>query len=247
MAHIVEPMGYHGHLKRRVVLLARSQTVCKVFSWVAHPAWNFNEGDDILGQVFVAQQSVHGLYVDIDTLVTELVTTACGNYQGVVVQVSTHQRVSHFEQTLSCSLAFLGELSTFRHKVVLETVGQNHIYGLVEQFLTLVGSYVADGCKTVNIFRSLLFNGMFALHIELTGHLVAVVSKEIVVERLVVASYAAANARGMSGEDRRNLRHFVLQVEQPETCHPLVGMIYHLLLLQAVELVEALNDQCCGV
>ena len=41
----------------------------------------------------------------------------------------------------------------------------------------------------------LLFYGMLRLHIQLLRHLVAVVSEEIIVERLIVACYGTASKK----------------------------------------------------
>ena len=47
----------------------------------------------------------------------------------------------------------------------------------------------------------LLFNGMFALHIQLPRHLVTVICEEIVIERFVVACNRASDTGGMSCKD----------------------------------------------
>ena len=74
----------------------------------------------------------------------------------------------------------------------------------------------------------LLFNGVFRLHIQLTGHLITIISGKIVVQRFHVASYRTSDAGGVGRKDGTNLRQFVVDVKCTQTAHPLVGMINYL-------------------
>ena len=71
----------------------------------------------------------------------------------------------------------------------------------------------------------LLLNRVLRLHIQLLGHLVAIVGKKIVVERFVVASDAPPDARGVGGENRGDLRQMMVDIQQSEARHPFVGVI----------------------
>ena len=88
---------------------------------------------------------------------------------------------------------------------------------------------------------------MLRLHIELASHLVAIIGKEIVVERLHITSYRATNARGMSGEDSTNLRQLVVDIQGTKTAHPLVSVIDHLLTAVEIMIIKALNHQCGSI
>ena len=58
--------------------------------------------------------------------------------------------------------------------------------------------------------RRLLFNGMFGLHIQLTCHLVAIISEKIIIQRLIVSGNGTPDGRGMCRENRGNLRYIRL-------------------------------------
>ena len=77
----------------------------------------------------------------------------------------------------------------------------------------------------------LLLNGVLALHIELACHLIAVVCEEIVVERFHVAGNTTSDTCGMCSEDSSHLRQLVVDVEQTQSGHPLIGMINDLVRL----------------
>ena len=84
---------------------------------------------------------------------------------------------------------------------------------------------------------------MLRLHVEFLSHLVAVISPEILVERLVIASDRATYRGGVGSEYGADGWYLVLDIESAETCHPLVGMIYYLLILQLQEVIHRLYNQ----
>ena len=86
----------------------------------------------------------------------------------------------------------------------------------------------------------LLFNGMFGLHVQLLRHLVAVVGEKIIVKRLVVASYGAADGRGMGGEDSPYLGNGRLKIEGGHAGHPLVCLEHHFVRFRQIIAIEAL-------
>ena len=92
----------------------------------------------------------------------------------------------------------------------------------------------------------LAFYAVFSFHVELACHLRAVVSPKVVVERLVVASDATADACGVSSEDGGNLWHMLLDVECSETSHPLVSLIDNLLLGTEIIVEKAFHHKSCG-
>ena len=69
---------------------------------------------------------------------------------------------------------------------------------------------------------------MLRLHVQLFSHLVTVISKEIVVQWLLIASNRTADAGGVGGEDSTNLGHVGIDVKRAQSAHPLVGVINHL-------------------
>ena len=88
---------------------------------------------------------------------------------------------------------------------------------------------------------SLLLNRMLALHIQLSRHLVAIVSEKIVIERLHIAGNTTSDACGVGGENSPHLRQLVVDVKQSESCHPLIGMIDDLVLRRKSKIIVTLN------
>ena len=94
---------------------------------------------------------------------------------------------------------------------------------------------------------SLLLNTVFALHVQLARHLVAIIGKQVVVQRLLVTRNRSSNAGSVGSKHRTNLWQLVVQVQQSQSAHPLVSVVNHLLFgLQAV-LVETLYYESCSI
>ena len=145
------------------------------------------------------------------------------------------------EQVLT-GLAALGvEGSALRDKVILETIHQDNVCLLVEQLLALGIGNLAHGSEAIHIVCRLLLDGVLRLHVELAGHLVAVVSEEIIIERFVVASDGATNRRGMRSENGGNLRYTLLQIEGSHASHPFVCLKDHIVIFSQVKAVKALH------
>ena len=60
----------------------------------------------------------------------------------------------------------------------------------------------------------LLFDGMFGLHIQLSGHLITVISKQVIIQRFVVSRNGTSDRRSMGRKDRRNFRYSRLQIKR---------------------------------
>ena len=92
----------------------------------------------------------------------------------------------------------------------------------------------------------LLFNRVFCFHIQLASHLVAVVSKKIIVKRLVISCNGTANRSSMSCKDCCNLWNRFLQVESTQTRHPLMSLINYFIIFSQVKTVKTFyNFTCC--
>ena len=59
----------------------------------------------------------------------------------------------------------------------------------------------------------LLLNRVLTLHVQLFGHLIAIIGKQIVVQGLIIASNTTAYACGMSSEDGSNLWIMLLDIK----------------------------------
>ena len=77
MAHIMEPVSNLGHIKRRIIFLSTLQAFLQILTRLAHPSRNFNKCNNLLLQVAIAKQTVHGFHKYIDTLIAELITARC--------------------------------------------------------------------------------------------------------------------------------------------------------------------------
>lgn len=84
-------------------------------------------------------------------------------------------------------LRFSGKCIAFGYEIVFETVHQYYICRFVEQFLALVIGDFTYCRKTVYMMRRLLLDGMLRLHIQFLCHLIAIIRKQIVIQRLMIA------------------------------------------------------------
>ena len=189
MPHVVKPVGDLRHFEWLCVSLGFPKTLQQILAGLAHPSGHLDKGQDLLLQVTIAQQAVHRLYEDVDTLVAELIASRCRYDDRIIVQILAQQGIGHLQHTLACCLAFLIKGSSLGHKTVVETIWQDHIHGFVEQFHTLIGCDIAHRREAVNIPGCLLLYGVLRLHIQLLGHLVTIISKQIVVEGLLISCY----------------------------------------------------------
>ena len=74
MAHVVKPMSHLRHIEWRVVFLAFLQTGLQILARLPYPTRDFDEGNDLLLQFAIAEQTVHGFHKHIDTFIAELIT-----------------------------------------------------------------------------------------------------------------------------------------------------------------------------
>ena len=95
--------------------------------------------------------------------------------------MGTQKLIGHIQHQCTRTFALTGESASLRNEIVLETVHQYYIGGFIKQFLTLVVGDFAHRRKAVDVMRSLLFNRVLRLHIQLLCHLIAVISKQIVI------------------------------------------------------------------
>ena len=95
--------------------------------------------------------------------------------------------------------------------------------------------------------RTLLFDAVLCLHVELCGHLVSVVAVEVFVEQLVVAGNGAADAGGMGGKDGRYSGALVLQEQHTQARHPFVGLIDYFALFRDAGLYNDFDKASCCI
>ena len=224
-----------------------SQALLQILTRLTDPSRNLDEGHHLLFQVTVTEQTVHRLHEHVDTLVTELIAARRRYDQRVVVEFLTQQGTGHLQHLPPGGITLTGELRGSRHEAVVEAIRQHHVRALVQQFLTLLRRDVAHRREAVHIVSRLLLYRVFALHVQLLGHLVTIISKQIVVERFHVTSYRTPDACGMRREHRTDLRQPVVDIERTQSAHPLIGMVYHLLVAVQIMMIETLHHQSSSI
>ena len=173
-------------------------------------------------------EAIERLEQDIDSLVAELVAAAGRYDDGVVGKFLTEQLAGYVQHHLAGLLAFGSEGCTLGHEVVLETVDRDDIGLLLEQLCALtVGNLTYRG-EAVDTMGSLLLDRVLRLHIELIGHLVAIVALHIVVEGLHVAGDRAAYRCCVGGKYRSDRGNPMLEEKGTKACHPLVCLVDYL-------------------
>ena len=187
MTHVVQPVSDERTFQRSVVLFLRTQAFQQVLTRFAYPTWNLDKCQHFLLQVLIACQTVQCFQVNVDTLVLEFVTTTSTDNQCIITQSSTEQLVRQVQESSTSFLTLWSKSTSLRNKVVFKTVHQDNVCRLIQQFLTFVIGNFAYCSETVYVVCSLLFNRVLGFHIQFTSHLVTVVSKKIIVKRLVIS------------------------------------------------------------
>ena len=89
VTHIVKPMGNLRYIQGCIISLLAVQTLLQILTGFAYPTGHLNKGNHFLLQFAIAQQSIHRLNKDIDTLVAELIA-ATGRYnKRIIIQLFT--------------------------------------------------------------------------------------------------------------------------------------------------------------
>ena len=94
---------------------------------------------------------------------------------------------------------------------------------------------------------SLFLNRVFRLHVQFLRHLVAIISKQIVIQRLMVTGNGTTDRRSMGRKNSSNLRHSFLYIKCSHSSHPFMCLIYHLIRFRQVVAIETLHHSSCGI
>ena len=79
---------------------------------------------------------------------------------------------------------------------------------------------------------------MLTLHIQFTSHLVTVISKKIIIKRLIITSNTSSYTCCMCGKDSSYLRQMLINIKHTESGHPFISMIDNLLTLSYNMFIE---------
>ena len=87
---------------------------------------------------------------------------------------------------------------------------------------------------------SLFFNRVFRLHVQFLRHLVAIISKQIVVQRFMITGNRTTDRSSMGRKNSSHLRHSFLYIKCSHSSHPFMRLIYHLIRFCQVVAIETL-------
>ena len=134
------------------------------------------------------------------------------------------------------------------NKVGLEAVG-GHVRAAFQELCGLVGGDAADGGELVGSMGGGALNRVLGLHVQLAGHLIAVVGMQIVVQRLAVGAYAASYAGGMGSEHRGRHGQQQARGQQTHAGGPLVEVRQDSPggILKTAEAHKVVYDKRCGM
>ena len=88
---------------------------------------------------------------------------------------------------------------------------------------------------------------MLRLHVKLPCHLVAVISAEIVIERLSVSTYTPAYASGVSSENGAHSWQLGFNIKEPHSGGPFIEMSYYILICKFLVVANAFYHQSGGM
>ena len=128
----------------------------------------------------------------------------------------------------------------------MESIGSNHGGAKVKQLLAFGGCNVGNRCEAVGCMCGSLLKRVFRLHVELAGHLVAVISGQIIVEGLAVAAYRATDGCGVGGEYGADERKLPVGIKEAHAGGPFIKMSQHILMAYTLEIAYALYHDAGG-
>ena len=243
----MQPMCDLWHFQRCVEMLSTGQALLEILTRLPYPTGHFNEGEYLALQLIVAQQTVHCLNIDVHSFIAELIATTGWYDQRVIIKILTKQGIGNGKCTLARNLSLTCKLLPSWHKIILKTIRQNHIHRFVQQFFALSRCDITHRCEAIDMKSGLLLYGMLALHVQLARHLITIVGKKIVVERLVVAGDTTSDAGSMGSKQGGYFRKILADIKQAQACHPFVTMINDFILAAQIEVIETFHYLCSTI
>ena len=131
--------------------------------------------------IHLLTQTFHSLEESIDTLVLHLQSSGDADEQGVGGNYPTQLLSGYAQQRLACLGTTLVEGLTHGYEVGFKAIRGNDVHRFVQQLGTLACRDLAHRREAVGPVGSLFLYGVLADHIQFLGHLIAVVTREIVV------------------------------------------------------------------
>ena len=210
----------------RIGLFVAGQAAEQPLVGPRHPGGHEDEGQHLAVNGVHLSHLGQGVDVEVEALVAVFVASGCGHDECVGAEVSACKCGGHLEDALAGSASVGGVPGALGHHGGVEAVGGDDLRGDAEQLRALARGDFADGGEAVGVAGGPLLQRVLCLHVELAGHLVAVVGGEVLVEGLAVGADGAADAGSMGGEHGGRLRHVLLYVEEAHAGGPLVEMGY---------------------
>ena len=95
--------------------------------------------------------------------------------------------------------------------------------------------------------RRLLLDGMLRLHIQFLCHLIAIIRKQIVIQRLMIAGYRTSDGSSVGCKNSSNFGDSFLYIKCSHSGHPFMCLIYHLIRFCQVVAVETFHHLSCSI
>ena len=222
---VVQTMGYVRVVETPV--FTHGQGMCQVGAQAGSPSGNHHQGKHPATGALRFLQECESVDENIETLVAVFETPRCSDNECVVVEMASRESFRHLEYALAGFAAAFGVFCFCGYEFGLESVRRHHIWLAAKELGCFGGGYVAHCSEAVGIPCCRFLQRVLAFHVQLLGHLVAVVVGELVVQRFAVSADTPSDACGMGCEHSGHLRHVGLDSQKTHCCCPFVEMCYH--------------------
>ena len=192
-------------------------------------------------------ESLQCIEEDIQTLVVELVATACADDKRLLLELVRETSLSNCDHSLASLLALCVVLLACPNEVVLEAVRSYNINLLAEQVCALTSCDVANRKECIVVLCTHLLDRVLCHNIELTSQVVGIELLQVAIERKVVTCDATAHHGCVSTHHSCDVWRVLAQVKTTRAGHPLVEVSHHLLGSCAEVIHIRLDNLTCQV
>src|SRR5574344_287048 len=240
-------------IQRSVICFTTLHTFLKICPRTCYPTVYLVKSHYISVKIVIVTHTMHGFNKDIDTFVSELISSTRRNKQGIITESRSKQCISDIQHCFACCTALTREICAFRYEIIFKTIWQHLIHWFIQQLRTFNSSDITHCGETVHVKRSLFFYRMFTLHIQFESHLITVIIRQILIKRFIVACNTSSYTRSMGSKNSSYLWQFMVNIKQAETSHPLVPMIdnsrsrlFSVFRIAQIVIVETFHHPCCS-
>ena len=191
-------------------------------------------------------QLIERIQKQINAFVTVFVAPGSGNYKCIVLEFYSCEGARNLKQLCAGSTARCRIFGASGDEIEFKAIRCHNIGTTIEKLGTFSGGDIAHSREAVGVVCGGFFKRMLRLHVKLRSHLVAVIVRQLVVERFSIAADAAAYACGVSGEYGGYVRHIGFQSKKTHCRGPLVEMSNHMAGFNTGSFYKRLYDSCRG-